>query len=381
MDFQLTEEQQMLKDSARRFLEKNCVFGARQALIDKGSFDAVRWSDYAEMGWLGMSLPEQYGGLGYTALETAILMEEMGRVLCVEPFWAVAVLAAQTIVASGDSRKAEAILPELAAGNARPVLAHNETGARGAVAFVATSAVATAAGQWHLNGNKSLVVGGNVADRFIVSVRTSGARDDRQGITLFLIDRDTPGLTVRDVRLIDNRWCADIDLSDVVVHEADILGEVGNAYRALDDGHAHALVALCAEAVGVMEKALWITRDYLKTRKQFGVALSTFQTLQHRMSEMLIELELARGMVYRALAAMNAAPDERACALSGAKAHIGHSGKFVCGQSIQLHGGIGVTEEYVIGHHFKRMTSIEVELGSSRVHLERLADLESPRAA
>ncbi|WP_075790692.1 acyl-CoA dehydrogenase family protein [Massilia putida] len=381
MQFELNEEQQMLKDSARRFLEETCAFDARAPLVAQGSFDAARWSVYAELGWLAMSLPEASGGLGGSAIETAILMEEMGRVLCVEPFWAVAVLAAQTIAASGDERQKQALLPALAEGRARPVLAHGEVEARGDLSHVETVASPAGPGRWRINGRKSLVVGGNAADRFIVSARTAGTAAERHGITLFIVARDAPGLDVRELRLIDNRWCADLVLDDVEVATADLLGEPGAAWRALDAGHAHAMAALCAEALGVMEQALWITRDYLKMRKQFGVTLNTFQSLQHRMSDMLLELELSRGMVCRALAAMDAAPDERAQALSAAKVHVGRSGKFICAQAIQLHGGIGVTEEYVIGHYFKRMTAIEYALGSSHAHLVRLARAERERLA
>ena len=374
MDFQLSQEQQMLKDSARRYLEKNCAFEQRAPLVAQGSFDAERWQAMAEFGWLAMALPEQFDGLGSGAIETAVLMEEIGRVLCVEPYWAVAVLAGQTIVAAGDARQAAELLPLLAAGLARPVLAHSEPEARGLVEYVGTRATPAGDG-WRLNGRKTLVVGGNAADRFILSARTGGALDARDGISLFVLARDTPGLTVRALRMIDNRWCVEIDLDDVRVGSEQLLGEPGKGYAPLAAGHAHALVALGAEAVGVMEKALWITRDYLKIRKQFGAQLSTFQSLQHRMSEMLIELELARGMVFRALASLEAAPELRDRALSAMKVQVGHSGKFVCAQAIQLHGGIGVTEEYVIGHHFKRMTTIEYALGSSHVHLERLAEV------
>ncbi|MDO9599017.1 MAG: acyl-CoA dehydrogenase family protein [Azoarcus sp.] len=381
MDFQLSGEQQMLKDSARRFLETNCAFEHRQPLIDNGSFDVTRWATLADLGWFGVSLSEEQGGFGGGAIETAILMEEMGRVLFLEPYWAIGVLAAQTIAASSDSLWSEVLLPAIVAGEARPVLAHNEPEARGTVEFVSTTAVESSPGRWRLSGRKSLVVGGNIADRFIVSARTAGAVEDRYGITLFVVDPGADGMTVRNIRLIDNRWCADIELRDVEVGEDSIIGALGQAFAALDEGHAHATVALCAEAVGVMEKALWITRDYIKMRKQFGVALSTFQVLQHRMSEMLIELELARSMLHRALAAMSSHTDARAAALSATKAHVGRSGKFVCAQSIQLHGGIGVTEEYVIGHYFKRMTTIEYALGSSHVHIERLAEAERKRAA
>ncbi|MES2025645.1 MAG: acyl-CoA dehydrogenase family protein [Pseudomonadota bacterium] len=374
MDFQLTQEQQMLQDSARRFLEDHCAFDSRSSLIARGSFDVAHWNTFAELGWLGMSLPEECGGFGGSAIETAILMEELGRSLCVEPFWAIAVLTAQTIMASGDNRAAD-MLSELAEGQARPVLAHGEAGALGTIEHVATTAIFTDK-KWHLNGNKSLVIGGNAADRFIVSARTSGATSDRSGISLFVVKRDALGLNVHATRLIDNRWCVDIDLNDVEVSGFDVLGEIGAAFPAVENGYAHGMLGLCAEAIGLMEKSLWITRDYLRTRKQFGVALSTFQALQHRMSEMLTELELSRGMVHRALASMNADPVLRGRALSAAKVHVGRSGKFVCGQAIQLHGGIGVTEEYVIGHYFKRMTAIEYALGSSHFHLERLAEAE-----
>lgn len=377
MDFQLTEEQQMLKDSARRYLEETCAFDvARARLVAQGSYDPVRWQALAELGWLGMSLPEQFEGLGGSPIETALLAEEMGRVLCVEPYWAVAVLAAQTIAAAGDVAQAAALLPALVAGHRRPVLAHGEAEARGSIEYVASTATPAGEGRWTLRGRKTLVVGANAADSFIVSVRTSGAVTDRHGLTMFVLNRNTPGLGLREFRLVDNRWAGDLVLDDAVVDSRQMLGQVDEAFGALATGHAHALVALCSEAVGVMEKSLWITRDYLKTRKQFGVTLSSFQSVQHRMSEMLIELELARSMVYRALAQLDAPGDQAEQALSSMKVHVGASGKFVCAQAIQLHGGIGVTEEYVIGHYFKRMTAIENALGSSYAHLEKLAEVE-----
>lgn len=376
MDFILSEEQQMLQDSSRRMLEKHCHFEARQPVIDSGAFSEKHWQIYADLGWLGLTLPEEYGGLGCDVASMAVLMEEFGRVLLVEPVWAVSVLAAQTILAAGDEEKSQRILPSLAAGDALPILAHNEDDADGLIEYVATRAELKADGNWRLSGKKTLVVGGNVADMFIVSARTAGSTTDREGISLFLIRPDAPGLQRHDVRLVDNRWCAHLELDDVEVGEAALLGTLHGGFNALEAGHAHGMIALCAESVGVMEKALWITRDYLKMRKQFGTPLSTFQSLQHRMSEMLIELELSRSMVFRALSRFDQALDVRQHALSSTKAHIGKSGKFVCGQAIQLHGGIGVTEEYVIGHHFKRMTLIEQALGNSHFHLERLAQVE-----
>ena len=244
------------------------------------------------------------------------------------------------------------------------------------VEYVETRAVASGHGRWYLHGSKVAVVGADRADRLMVSARTSGEAGDQTGISLFLVDPKGAGVRLQPVRLIDNRWAADIGLDGVQVGPEDLIGRQDGAYAALLAGHEYGLLGLCAEALGVMEQAMWITRDYLKVRQQFGVTLSTFQSLQHRMSEMLIELELSRGMVHRALAAMAGPAQQRSQALAAAKVHIGRSGQFVCGQAIQLHGGIGVTEEYVIGHHFKRMTCIEHALGNSHFHLERLAGFE-----
>lgn len=376
MEFQLNEEQQMLRDSARRYLEQHCGFQQRAQGHAQAAPDGRHWRTFADMGWLAMALPEDVGGLGAGPVESAILMEELGRVLCVEPYWAVAVLAAQTLLASGDAARCGELLPGVADGTTRLVLAHAEAAARGAVGYVETRAQADANGRWRLHGNKLAVVGGDRADRLLVSARTSGGAGEADGISLFLVDPQAAGLRLRPVRLIDNRWAADIVLEGVDVGPEDLVGDLGQAHAALLAGHEYGLLGLCAEALGVMEQAMWITRDYLKMRQQFGVTLSTFQSLQHRMSEMLIELELSRGMVHRALAAMSGPPAERSAALAAAKVHIGRSGQFVCGQAIQLHGGIGVTEEYVIGHHFKRMTCIEHALGNSHLHLERLAELE-----
>lgn len=378
MDFRLTEEQQMLRESARRFLEKAGAESYRRSSAANGGYDATRWKIFAEMGWLAASLPEDCGGLGGNIVEAALLMEELGRVLVVDPFWSVAVLSAQTLLAA-DTARAQELLPSVCAGELRLVLAHHEPQARGVLARVATRAEEVEGG-WLLEGRKTLVLGGNVADRFIVSVRTAGDDDDPDGISLFLLDRDTPGLKRKDIRLVDNRWCCELHLDQVHAPRAHRVGTVGQGYAALEHGHGYGLIALCAEAVGVMEQALWLTRDYLRTRKQFGVTLNTFQSLQHRMAEMLIELELARSVVFRAMACLDLSLEERRAALSVAKVRVGQAGRFVCGQAIQLHGGIGVTEEYSVGHYFKRMTVIENELGSASFHLQKLAQRECARA-
>ncbi|MBG6286994.1 acyl-CoA dehydrogenase family protein [Pseudomonas nitroreducens] len=372
MDFQLNEEQNMLKDSVRRFMQDNCAFDKRSDVVEKGSFNGGHWQQMAELGLLGLAVPEEFGGMNCSALETALIMEEIGRSLCVEPYWAVAVLAARTLQASNDT-KAFPLLQAFCLGELLPVLAHEEAAARGNPAFVQTTATDMGDGRWRLDGEKVAVIAGNVAELLIVSARTAGHDADEFGISLFLVDPKASGVERRDLRLIDNRWASHLKLRGVELGPKNLLGRAGHGLEALRQGQEHALVALCAEAVGVMEQALWITRDYLKIRKQFGQPLSDFQSLQHRMSEMLIELELSRGMLHYALSALDLDAPARNRALAAAKAHIGKSGHFVCGQAIQLHGGIGVTEEYVIGHYFKRMTMINQTLGTSLYHFEQLA--------
>lgn len=371
MDFRLSEEQQMLRESARRFLDKAGIDTYRRSSAQNGGFDAVRWQAFADMGWLAAALPEDCGGLGGDAVEAALLMEEFGRALAVDPLWGIALLAARTLLAADRVRAAE-LLPALAAGELKLALAHHEPQARGVITQLESSAHPRPGG-WTLCGHKSLVMAGNVADRYLISARTAGRASDRAGISLFLVDRDAPGLTRRDIRLVDNRWCADLVLDDVQIDARQLVGTPGDAGAALEHGHDFALLALCAEAVGVMEQAMWLTRDYLRTRKQFGVTLSSFQSLQHRMAEMLIELELARSVVFRALASLDLPLAERRAALSLAKVKVGQAGRFVCAQAIQLHGGIGITEECSVGHYFKRMTVLENELGSASFHLQQLA--------
>jgi len=372
VNFELNEEQNMLKDSVTRFIEDRCRFEVRPGIVDNGAFAPANWATFAELGLLGLALPDVVGGLGFSAIETALVMEQMGRVLAVDPYWSIAVLAAQTLLATADG-KSHALLESLIAGKSKPVLAHDEPLSQGDLSWVATRAQQAGHRKWRLSGEKIAVVAGNVADHFIVSARTAGANADEEGISLFLLARDTPGLQRTDWRLVDNRWASHLVLADVEVDERHLLGQAGEGFYAIEQGAAHALVGLCAEAVGVMERALWLTRDYLKIRKQFGQTLSTFQSLQHRMSEMLIELELSRAMLHSALCSLDGPLPERRQALSMAKAHIGQSGHFVCAQAIQLHGGIGVTEEYVVGHHFKRMTMINSTLGSPTFHFERIA--------
>lgn len=372
MDFLLDEEQTMLRDSVRGYLDRSYTFSARRSLVHAGGgFDANHWNVFVEMGWLGAALPEDVGGYGGGAEAAAIILEEFGRALVVEPFLAVGVLAAETLVHAGGDL-ARDLCKRLITGRARPVLAHNEEGARGEIMFVETRAKKDG-DEYRLSGRKTLVIGGTFADTILVSAREAGEASDPDGVSLFAVPVGAPGLSQQHMRLADGTRASEITLRDVVVERAALLGSPGTALEAVAHGYACATVALCAEALGAMDRALWITRDYLLTRQQFGQLIGSFQALQHRMADMLIELELGRSAVYRALAHLDAPPLERDHAVSIAKVQIGKGAKFVGGQSIQLHGGIGVTEDYVIGHYFKRLTFIDNAFGPVQTHLARIA--------
>jgi alkylation response protein AidB-like acyl-CoA dehydrogenase len=349
MEFSLSEEQQLLKDSIARFVEREYGFDKRQKLVAES------------------------GGLGGSPVDTAIVMEEFGKALVLEPYLHIAILAARVLNDAG----ADATLIEaIGSGDAKPVLAHSEADAYGVLNWVQTRAE-RAGDLWLLTGQKSLVHAAPFATHFIVSARTSGDAGDADGISLFLVAPEASGLTRKDARLADNSRASELTLTNC---EATPIGVGGTALPTLATADAHATVAICAEALGAMDKALWTTRDYLQTREQFGVAIGTFQSLQHRMADMLIELEMARSQVYRGLAYLNAAPDERDRAISSMKVQIGRSVKFIAAQSVQLHGGMGMTEEYLIGHYFRRLFMIESAFGSSGVHLDRMASIEKKAA-
>lgn len=367
MEFGLGEEQQLLQDSIARLLEREYSFEKRQKLVaEGGGFSDANWTTFAEMGWLMLGLPEAAGGLGGTPVDTAIVMEQFGKALVVEPYLPVAVMAARVLIEAGADT---GLIAAIGTGEARPVLAHSEAGAFGTLAWVETRAEQTG-NRWHLSGTKSLVLAAPFATHFIVSARTSGQAGDPGGISLFLVEPGASGLTRQDGRLADGSRASELTFAAC---DAALIGELGGGLPVIETACAHAAVALCAEAVGAMDKALWTTRDYLQTRQQFGVAIGTFQSLQHRMADMLIELEMARSQVFRALAHLEAEPAIRDQAISSMKVQIGRSIKFTGYQSIQLHGGIGMTEEYLIGHYFKRLHMIDNALGTVGNHLGRIA--------
>lgn len=370
MEFSLSEEQRLLKDSIARFVAREYSFEKRQKIVaEHASFSAANWRTFADMGWLMLGLPEAKGGLGGSPVDTAIVMEEFGKALVLEPYCQIAIFAARVLNELGDeSRLVEAI----GTGDALPIVAHSEADAYGILNWVETRAKRVNGG-WRLNGVKSLVHAAPFATHFIVSARTSGAAGDASGISLFLVAPGAQGLIHRNARLADSSRAAELAFSDCA---AQLIGVEGVALPIIETAYAHAIVALCAEGVGAMDKALWTTRDYLQTRQQFGVAIGSFQALQHRMADMLIELEMARSQVYRGLAYLNAPPAERDRAISSMKVQIGRSAKFIGAQAVQLHGGMGMTEEYLIGHYFRRLFMIDSVLGTTAAHLNRMVALD-----
>ena len=365
MNFNLNSEQQLLQDSVRRFVDKDYGFEARTALIKaRSTCDDRHWHTFAENGWLAAALPEAYGGLDGSLIDTVLIAQQLGRGLVLEPYLGCAVLAAQTFLAAATPAQCERVLPQVADGSQKLALAFSEDGARGLPEHVKLHAQREGDG-YRLSGSKTLVLGGAHAHRFIVSA-VSPAFD---GIGLFLVDADSAGLARRALRLHDGTGAAELSFDGVFVPGEAMLGEPGNGLAALRQGIAHATAALCAELVGAMEQAIETSAEYLKVRKQFGVLIGSFQALQHRLADMAAELEIARSMLYVLLASIeNDDAALRQYTVSQAKSLIGRAARYVCGQAIQLHGGIGMTEEYSVGHFYKRAAVADLLLGSSDRH-------------
>ena len=367
MNFDLTEEQEMLRDGAERLLRENYEPNARRKLLEtEDGFSRQLWAQYAEMGWLGVSLPEDVGGLGCSFIETSVLLEAMGNNLVLEPYLSTAVLGAQLIDRSGAEALRQELLPALIEGKLMLALAHHEPGVRYDLSAVKASA-AKAGDGWLIDGVKQLVYAAPSADKLIVSAQIAG----ESGYALFVIDRQAPGVTLTSYELIDGTRVADIKFSGVAVPAAGLLADSGRAPALLDEVIDYTTLAATAEALGAMEAALIITSDYIKTRNQFGQPIGKFQALQHRMSEMFVEAQQTRSILYRGISFLDAAPAERRRAVSFTKAHAGDSARFVGANGIQLHGGYGMTEEYQISHVFKKLTVFEKSYGDTDWHLQR----------
>lgn len=375
MDFNYSEEQQMLADTLARFVADAYSLETRRKLAaSQLGFSPDYWRQFADLGLLGLTVPETYGGLNGTPADTLIVMQAFGRGLVVEPYLSTAVLGVALLSAAGTEQQKSQWLPAIAAGSKRVALAAIEPESRFDLWHIRTSAERIA-DVYVLNGRKSVVLHGDSAEALIVSARTSGAENDHYGITLFVVDAKATGVEIKGFANIDGQRSAEVILSNVVVGADAVIGTVDDGYEPLEFAVDTGIAALCAEAVGCMEKLLEITAEYLRTRTQFGRAIGTFQALQHRLADMAIAIEQARSAAYLAAARVQE-PDahERRKAISAAKALIGRSGRYVGQQAVQLHGGMGMTDELAVGHYFKRLTCIDMTWGNSEHHTERYGE-------
>jgi len=375
MDFDLTEEQRLLRDSVERLLADHYGFDKRRSyLAQPEGWSRGLWAQYAELGLLGLPFPEDYGGFGGGPIEVMLVMEAFGRVLALEPYLATVVLGGTAMRLAGGEEQKASMLPQIAEGELILAFAHGERQSRYDLTDVLTTAKPKGSG-WVLDGAKSVVLHGDSAQRLILSARNSGERDDPDGITLFLVNAASNGVARRAYPMRDGTRAAEISLSGVEVGEEDVLGEVGAGFPVIERVVEAGIAATAAEAVGAMETMQAMTLEYLKTRQQFGRPIGQNQVLQHRATEMLMELERGRSMAMLATM-MVEEPDsaERAHNIAMAKVGVGQASKFVSQNAIQLHGGIGMTEEYAVGHYFRRCMVIEHTFGDTAHHLSRLAD-------
>jgi pimeloyl-CoA dehydrogenase small subunit len=376
MDFDFTEEQRLLKESVDRFISDRYEFEQRKTFAKNDTgYARENWKQFAELGLLAIPFAEEHGGFGGGPIETMIVMEAFGRGLVLEPYFSTVVLGGGLLRSGGSDAQRDELIPKIASGDLRLAFAHGERQSRYDLADVETRAKKSGSG-YVLEGEKSLVLNGDSADTLIVSARVSGGQRDRGGIGLFLVDGNGKGVSRRGYPTQDGLRAAEISLSGVEVPAERVLGD--DALPIIERVVDEAIAALAAEAVGAMTEMHALTVDYLKTRKQFGVAIGAFQALQHRAVDMFVALEQARSMAM--FATMMSAEDDaevRSRAISAAKVQIGRSAKIVGHGAIQLHGGVGMTMELKVGHYFKRATMIDVMFGDADYHLAKLAEAGS----
>ncbi|MCZ6838970.1 MAG: acyl-CoA dehydrogenase family protein [Alphaproteobacteria bacterium] len=377
MEIALSEEQRLLKDSAERFIERDYPFDKRRqyAATEEG-FSRDAWRQFAELGWIGLAMPADHGGLDGSLTDTAVLMEALGRGLVVEPYLSTVLLGGGLLRHGGSADQQAALIPPLIDGGLLFAFAFAERQSRYNLADVKTTARAAGDG-YVLDGAKGVVIHGGSADKLIVSARLTGDSRDAAGISLFLVDGDTEGVSRRHYPTVDGLHAAEITLNGVSVAGDDLLGPAGAAYPLMERVIDEASVAICAEAVGIMSVLVDATVQHLKTRQQFGGPIGRFQVLQHRAVDMFNALELSRALVYRTAETIAATDDSanRARAASATKVQIGRAGKLVGQQAIQLHGGMGMTDELSVSHYFKRLTMICALFGDTDHHLKRYAAL------
>ncbi len=381
MDFSFTEEQTLLRDTVRKFLQKTYDFDSRRKAVrsDAGWRKEV-WKEMADLGILGVAIPEDNGGLGGGPVETMIIMEELGRALVVEPYLQTAVINANAIRHGGTKMQKEQWLPAIAAGEAVCAFAYAEPQGRYNLADLVTTAKASGT-DYVVSGHKAVVLGAPFADYLLVTARTSGGQRDAKGVTLFAVPKNAKGITTRDYPTVDGLRASEVIFENVAVSRDFVIGEVDNALPLVERVTDEAIAALSAEATGAMKVLNDATVEYCKTRKQFGVPIGKFQVLQHRMVDMFMNYEQSVSITYMVTLKLNEGAHERAKAASAAKVQIGKAGRFIGQQAVQLHGGMGMTDELNVGHYFKRLTMIDTQFGNVDHHLKRYAALTDGKAA
>lgn len=379
MDFSYTDVQQMLQDSVQKFVQKSYDFDTRNTILnsEKGYSDE-NWQLFAELGWLAVPFSEEDGGLGGSAVDLMVIMEEFGKANLIEPYTAAAVLSGSLVAELATGEAKTMLVESIIGGELLLASAFAEPGSRFNPGSVATSAAAAADGDdVILNGTKVAVENGPNANKLLVSARESGDVRDAQGISVFVVDASTPGISMRSYQTVDGKMASEVTLTNVKVPASNRLGEAGAALPAIEVATNRAIVAVSAEAVGALEVLLQKTVEYSKTRKQFGTPIGTFQALQHRMADMFIQCQLARSIVIMAAMALDGddSAEEKARAVAAAKSRIGKAIKDVGQEAIQIHGGIAMTEELDVGHLFKRVTALDLAFGDGDYHTQRFAQL------
>lgn len=373
MDFSFSDEQLLLQDSLQKFVQNDYQFDNRQkSVASDGGFSRENWAQFAELGWLGMPFSEADGGYGGSAVDTMLMQEQFGRALLVEPFMATVILAGGAVKVAGNAAQKAKLLAGVIDGSLQGALAYAEPQGRFNLADLTTTAKKSGDG-YELTGHKSVVLNGPAANFYVVSARTSGQQRDEGGISLFIVERDATGATRRDYPTVDALQASELMLENT---KAELLGEEGQGFALLSQVIDEATLAIGAEAVGCMEVLYKDTVEYCKTREQFGQPIGKFQVLQHAMVDMFMEYEQSKSLMFMAAMRLDEGYGPNAQkAVSAFKVQVGKSGRFVGQNAVQLHGGMGMTEELNIGHYFKRLTMIDTMFGNVDHHLKRFGSL------